>query len=79
MRYFKAKKFNWLGLSKQPSLTAKVRRVAGQILPWSFDDFDWRLTSGASTDAANLLMATRMTPRPQGPSASCCVWCRCWS
>ena len=46
VRYFRAKKFNWLGLSQQPSLTAKVRRVAGQFLPWSYEDFDWQLTSG---------------------------------
>ena len=48
VRYFRAKKFNWLGLSQQPSLSAKVRRAAGQLLPWSYEDFDWQpLTSGA--------------------------------
>jgi phosphatidylserine synthase 2 len=47
VRYFRAKKFNWLGLSQQPSLSAKVRRAAGQFLPWSYEDFDWQLTSGA--------------------------------
>jgi hypothetical protein len=47
VRYFKAKKFNWLGLSKQRTLRAKVRRIAGQLLPWSYDSFDWQLTSGA--------------------------------
>ena len=46
VRYFRAKKFNWLGLSQQPSLTAKVRRAAGQFLPWSYENFDWQLTSG---------------------------------
>ena len=47
MRYFKAKKFNWLGLSKQRTLRAKVSRMAGQLLPWSWDSFEWQLTSGA--------------------------------
>jgi hypothetical protein len=47
VRYFKAKRFNWLGLSKQRTLRAKVRRIAGQLLPWSYESFDWQLTSGA--------------------------------
>ena len=55
VRYFKAKKFNWLGLSQQPTLSAKVRRAAGQLLPWSYEDFDWQLTSGACCACARHL------------------------
>ena len=70
VRYFKAKKFNWLGLSQQPTLSAKVRRAAGQLLPWSYEDFDWQLTSGACCACARHLLrmcsplADRAPPLP---------------
>ena len=61
VRYFKAKKFNWLGLSKQRTLRAKVKRIAGQLLPWSYDNFDWQLTSGMT--GAALISARRHVMR----------------
>ena len=79
--FFKAKKFHWLGLSKQPSLGAKVRRVAGQFLPWSYEHFDWRLTSGVATPRARraLPRAHACAGRTQDRAAACCASCRCWS
>ena len=65
VRYFRAKKFNWLGLSEQPSLSAKVRRAAGQFLPWSYEDFDWQLTSGVcvlTTRARKLCLSLTWKP-----------------
>ena len=79
VRYFRAKKFNWLGLSQQPSLTAKMRRAAGQLLPWSYEDFDWQLTSGAHCACRTREPAPHaLTPDGQAPAAACCAWCRCW-
>jgi hypothetical protein len=83
VRYFKARRFNWLGLSKQPTLRAKVKRVAGQLLPWSYESFDWQLTSGAqrSPPCATASRSARLTRAGcmQAPRAACCASCRCWS
>jgi hypothetical protein len=67
VRYFKAKKFYWLGLSQQPTLRAKVTRVAGQLLPWSFENFDWPITAGAQPSLP--CAAARLTPAL--PQARC--------
>jgi phosphatidylserine synthase 2 len=70
VRYFRAKKFNWLGLSEQPSLSAKVRRAAGQFLPWSYEDFDWQLTSGVcvlTTRARKLCLSLTWKPLDRAP------------
>lgn len=49
LQYFQAKEYNWVGLSKQPTLLAKVRRAATQLLPHSVEQFDWRATAGPSS------------------------------
>ena len=78
VRYFRAKKFNWLGLSQQPSLSAKVRRAAGQFLPWSYEHFDWQLTSGACCACTGEPALRALTRRGQAPAVACCASCRCW-
>ena len=45
MRYFKAKEYNWSGLSQQRALTGKLKRAALQFTPYSFDDFRWHAFS----------------------------------
>ena len=45
VRYFKAKEYNWSGLSEQQALSGKLKRAALQFTPYSFDDFDWRAFS----------------------------------
>ena len=45
MRYFKAKEYNWSGLSEQQGVGGKLKRAALQFTPYTFDDFDWRAFS----------------------------------
>ena len=41
VRYFGSQRYNWRGISEQPTLLAKVKRGAGQFLPYSVDSLDW--------------------------------------
>ena len=45
VRYFKAKEYNWSGLSEQQGVGGKLKRAALQFTPYTFDDFDWRAFS----------------------------------
>lgn len=49
LEHFQAKRYHWagLGLSKQPTLLAKAKRAAQQLLPHRVDAFDWQATAGA--------------------------------
>ena len=45
VRYFKAKEYNWSGVSGEAKLTGKLKRAALQFTPYSFDDFHWQAFS----------------------------------
>ena len=45
VRYFKAKEYNWSGLSEQQGVGGKLKRAALQFTPYTFDHFDWRAFS----------------------------------
>ena len=45
VRYFKAKEYDWSGVSQQTKLSSKLKRAALQFLPHSFEDYRWRAFS----------------------------------
>ena len=45
VRWFGSRTYNWSGLSAERTLWGKARRSLQQLGPYSWDDFDWRLTS----------------------------------
>lgn len=45
VRYFGSQRYNWRGISEQPTLLDKVKRGAGQFLPYSVDNLDWGVFS----------------------------------
>jgi phosphatidylserine synthase 2 len=46
VRYFRSKRYNWRGISEQPTLLAKAKRGLLQFTPRSVDEFRWRAISG---------------------------------
>ncbi|KAL2612016.1 hypothetical protein R1flu_023708 [Riccia fluitans] len=46
VRYFEGKTYEWVGLSRQPSLIGKVRRSLGQFTPAYWDKDQWNFLSG---------------------------------
>ena len=45
VRWFGSQTYNWRGISAQPTITAKAKRSLMQFLPYSLDDFQWRVFS----------------------------------
>lgn len=45
VRWFGSRTYNWSGLAAERTLWGKARRSLQQLGPYSWDDFDWRLTA----------------------------------
>lgn len=46
VRYFDAKTYEWVGLSRQPNIIAKVKRSLGQFTPAQWDKDEWHPLQG---------------------------------
>ena len=45
VRYFRAREYNWTGLSQHKTVAGKAARSLAQFTPYSWDDFNWRMFS----------------------------------
>uniref|UniRef100_A0A0C9S9T1 CDP-diacylglycerol--serine O-phosphatidyltransferase n=1 Tax=Wollemia nobilis TaxID=56998 RepID=A0A0C9S9T1_9CONI len=46
VRYFDGKTYEWVGISRQPSIMGKVKRTLGQFTPAQWDKDEWHPLSG---------------------------------
>ena len=55
VRYFGSQTYNWRGISEQPTYKDKAKRSLMQFLPYSWDQFDWRVFSSPARFALCLI------------------------
>ncbi|XP_008672257.1 CDP-diacylglycerol--serine O-phosphatidyltransferase 1 isoform X2 [Zea mays] len=46
VRYFDGRTYEWVGLSRQPNIISKVKRMLGQFTPAQWDKDEWHPTRG---------------------------------
>jgi hypothetical protein len=64
VRFFQCRyeKYNWQGLSQLPTLGAKAKRSVQQLLPYSWDSYQWMTFRSARLPRASLLLPSPALP-----------------